>query len=87
MKKGMNPEAVEAIAGDIDELIESMNSIYEGRLGYVTDLDWTGEDRDKYLSEFESTIGTANQAVVQQLTDFAERLRTNAKGQREISSS
>ncbi|MEE1649519.1 hypothetical protein V1260_01795 [Brachybacterium sp. J144] len=85
MKKGMNPEAVEAIAGDIDELIESMNSIYEGRLGYATDLDWTGEDRDKYLSEFESTVGAANKAVVSQLTEFAERLRTNAQAQRETS--
>lgn len=86
MKKGMNPEAVEAIAGSVEELIENMNSVYEGRLGYVTDLDWTGEDRDRYLSEFESTVGTANKAVVSALTEFAERLRTNAQQQREASS-
>lgn len=85
MKKGMNPEAVEAVAGRVDELIDNMKSVYEGRLGYVTDLDWTGEDRDRYVSEFEGQVGAANQAVIQALTDLAERMRTNAAAQRETS--
>ncbi|MFC7376556.1 hypothetical protein ACFQS2_05155 [Brachybacterium sp. GCM10030267] len=85
-KKGMDPEAVEAIANDVDELVENFKSIYDGRLGHVTDLDWTGEDRDKYISEFESVVGQANTAAIQRLTDLANRMRTNAQQQREASS-
>lgn len=87
MKKGMNPEAVEQLAGQVDSLIENMNTIYTGRLGYVTDLDWTGEDRDRYVPEFEDQVGNANRAVVEKLTEIAERLRSNAQHQRDTSTS
>jgi uncharacterized protein YukE len=87
MKKGMNPDQIEQIAGSVDELIENMNSVYEGRVEQVTGLDWTGEDRDQYISKFESEVGEANTAVVQALTDFAERLRSNAQAQRQTSNS
>lgn len=75
MKKGMNPEAVDQLAGQVDSLIENMETIYSGRLGYVTDLDWTGEDRDRYVPEFEEQVGTANKTVVQKLTELASTLR------------
>ena len=87
MKKGMNPEAVEQLAQQVDGLVDNMNSVYTGRLGYVTDLDWTGEDRDRYVPEFEEQVGTANKTVVQKLTELAEKLRANAQHQRETSSS
>lgn len=87
MKKGMNPEAVEQLAGQVDSLIENMNSIYTGRLGYVTDLDWTGEDRDRYVPEFEDQVGNANRVVCEKLAEIAERLRSNAQHQRETSNS
>ena len=87
MKKGMNPEAVEQLAGQVDSLIENLNQIYTGRLGYVTDLDWTGEDRDRYVPEFEEQVGNANRTLCDQLTELAERLRTNAQHQRETSNS
>lgn len=87
MKKGMNPEAVEQLAGQVDSLIENMNTIYTGRLGYVTDLDWTGEDRDRYVPEFEDQVGNANRAVVEKLTEIADRLRSNAQHQRDTSTS
>ncbi|EYT47548.1 uncharacterized protein YukE [Brachybacterium muris] len=87
MKKGMNPEAVEQLAQQVDGLVDNMNSVYTGRLGYVTDLDWTGEDRDRYVPEFEDQVGNANRAVCEKLTELAERLRANAAAQRDTSNS
>lgn len=87
MKKGMNPEAVEQVAAQVDSLIENMENIYTGRLGYVTDLDWTGEDRDRYVPEFDEQVGGANKVVIQRLNELAQKLRSNAQHQRETSNS
>lgn len=87
MKKGMNPEAVEAVASSVEALAEEIRGVYEARMTQVTDLDWTGQDRDQYLSEFDSEVGGANQSVISQLDAFVERLRSNVRQQRETSSS
>lgn len=86
MKKGMNPEAVEAMAGQIEEGGQQVQQIYTQLQGRVTDFDWTGEDRDRYVSEFESSVGQLVQQVVQQATELSERARQNANEQREASS-
>lgn len=86
MKKGMNPEAVEQMGTQAETSGEEINTVYTTTQGRVTDFDWTGEDRDKYISEFEGTVGGLVQDVVSQMQDFAERARKNAQQQREASS-
>lgn len=85
MKKGMTPEAVEQMAQQITQAGESTQQIYQQISGRVTEFDWTGEDRDRYVSEFEGTVGQLVQQVVQQAGDFAERANRNAAEQREAS--
>lgn len=85
MKKGMNPEAVEQMAQQITDAADRANEVYQRVLSRVQELDWTGEDRDRYVSEFESTVGQAVQQLVQQAGDLSERATRNAAEQREAS--
>lgn len=85
MKKGMTPEAVEQMAELIRGAGEDANAAYTTIQGRVTDFDWTGEDRDRYVSEFDSTIGQLVQQVKQQAEQFAERATRNAAEQRDAS--
>ena len=77
MKKGMNPEAVEQMAQQITDAADQANEAYQRVLSRVQEFDWTGEDRDRYVSEFESTV--------QQAGDLSERATKNASEQREAS--
>jgi uncharacterized protein YukE len=85
MKKGMTPEAVERMAQQISEAGETTQQIYQQISSRVADFDWTGEDRDRYVSEFEGTVGALVQQVVQQAGQFSERATRNAAEQREAS--
>lgn len=85
MKKGMTPESVEQMGNQVDEAGQEAQQIYTQIQGRITDFDWTGEDRDRYVSEFEGTVGQMVQQVVQQANEFAERARRNAAEQREAS--
>lgn len=85
MKKGMTPEAVEQMAEQIRGAGDETNASYSTIQGRVTDFDWTGEDRDRYVSEFDSTIGQLVQQVMQQAGDFADRASRNAQEQRDAS--
>lgn len=85
MKKGMNPEAVEQMAQQITDAADQANEAYQRVLSRVQEFDWTGEDRDRYVSEFESTVGQAVQQLVQQAGDLSERATKNASEQREAS--
>ena len=86
MKKGMNPEAVQQLGTPGERAGEVGKTMYTTVQGRVTYFDWTGEDRDKYVSEFEGTLGGLVQDVVTQLGEFAERAKKNAQQQREASS-
>jgi uncharacterized protein YoxC len=85
MKKGMTPESVEQMGTQITDAGDQTQQIYTQVQGRVTDLDWTGEDRDRYVSEFEGELGQLVQQVVQQAGEFAERASANASAQREAS--
>lgn len=86
MKKGMTPESVEQMGTQITDAGEKTQQIYTNVQGRVTDFDWTGEDRDRYVSDFEGQLGQLVQQVVQQAQEFAERAQQNAQQQREASS-
>ncbi|MGY5765866.1 hypothetical protein ACXET9_11760 [Brachybacterium sp. DNPG3] len=85
MKKGMNPVAVEQMATSIDDAVETIQELFTTLQGQVTDLDWTGDDRDRFVSDFSDTVGGAAQRLAQQGGDLAERGRTNATAQRNAS--
>ena len=85
MKKGMTPEAVESLAEQIRGAGDDANAAYTTIQGRIADFDWTGEDRDRYVAEFESTIGQLIQQVQQKANDFADRAKRNAQEQREAS--
>ena len=85
MKKGMTPEAVEQMGTQITEAGERVQQIFTAVQGRVTEFDWTGEDRDRYIQEFESTVGQLVQQVQQQAQEFGDRARNNANQQRDAS--
>lgn len=86
MKKGMNPEAVRQMGTQIADSGEGVKSGYTTVQGRVNDFDWTGEDRDRYVSDFEGTIGGLVETIVQQLGEFGERASSNAEQQETASS-
>lgn len=85
MKKGMTPEAVDQMATQIDDAGQQAQQIFQEVQGRVSGLDWTGDDRDRYVSEFDGNIGQLVQQIAQQASDFAERARQNANAQRQAS--
>ncbi|MFC5377363.1 hypothetical protein [Brachybacterium sacelli] len=86
MKKGMTPEAVEQMGTQITEAGEQARQIYTQVQSRVSELDWTGEDRDQYVNEFESELGQLVDQLVQRTTEFSDRASQNANAQREASS-
>ncbi|MBP2408277.1 WXG100 family type VII secretion target [Brachybacterium fresconis] len=85
MKKGMNPEAVEQMGTRITEAGEQARQIYTQVQGRVSELDWTGEDRDQFVSEFESELGQMIDQLVQRTTELSDSASRNANAQREAS--
>lgn len=85
MKKGMTPESVEQMGSQITEAGEQIQQIYTQIQARVAELDWTGEDMDRYLTEFDGDLGTQVQHVVTKTADLAERAARNAGAQREAS--
>lgn len=85
MKKGMTPEAVEQMGQQITDSAEQTQQIYAQMQSRVSEFDWTGEDRDRFVSEFEGELGQLVQQVVQQAGEFADRASRNAAAQRDAS--
>ncbi|WP_114855642.1 hypothetical protein [Brachybacterium sp. YJGR34] len=86
MKKGMTPESVEQMGTQIQDAGEQTSQIYQQVQGRVEEFDWTGEDRDRFVSEFGDSVGQLVQQVLQQTGDFAQRASQNAAAQRDASS-
>src|SRR5699024_12436025 len=86
MKEGMTPEAVEQMGQQIQQVGEDAQRIFQQIADRVQSFDWTGEDRDRYVSEFSDSLGQMVQQVVQQCGDFSNRASQNASQQREASS-
>lgn len=84
MKKGMNPEAVEQLAQAVSDAADQARQHYSQAQSALEGLDWTGEDRDRYVSEFED-LGQQVQDLVRQATELGQRLTTNAAQQRSAS--
>ena len=86
MKKGMVPEAVEQMGQRIEESGEEAQQIYRQAFSRLEGLDWTGDDRDRFVSEFEGTVGQAVQQLQQRAMALADKARQNAQAQRGASS-
>lgn len=86
MKKGMIPEAVEQMAQQIQDAGEETRQIFSQIQGRVEGFDWTGEDRDRFVSEFSDALGQLTQQVADQAGELSQRATRNAAAQREASS-
>ncbi|MDO5662001.1 MAG: hypothetical protein Q4G40_04845 [Brachybacterium sp.] len=84
-KKGMVPEQVDNAAAQIRSFGEEARSFHQEAQARVTDLDWTGDDRDQYVSRFESEVGQLIEQIAAQAADFADRAQRNAQEQRQAS--
>lgn len=80
-KKGMNPDAVNALATAIIDNSKQAQTIYDTVYGELEGLDWTGEDRDRFLSDFESALGQAVTNLVSTAEGFGQRAQENAAAQ------
>src|SRR5699024_4965770 len=87
IKKGMNPEAVGQISQQIQAAGEDALAAFTDVAGRVEGFDWTGEDRDRYVGEFNGAMLELAQRVKQTCDEFAERGKQNAMKQRDASSS
>ena len=85
MKKGMTPESVEQMGSQITEAGEQIQQIYTQIQARVAELDWTGEDRDRFVTAFDGDLGVQVQQAVTKTVDLAERAVRNAGAQREAS--
>lgn len=85
MKKGMNTEAVDRLAGQVLDSVDGVQTTFQTSLDSLTELDWTGDDRDIYVSEYD-TVGDAVEKVKTGLSTLSERLTSNAAAQRTASS-
>ena len=85
MKKGMNPEAVDQMSQQIQQAGEDALAAFNEVSGRVEGLDWTGEDRDRFVGEFNGSLLELAQRVKQTCDEFHERGTQNAAKQREAS--
>src|SRR5699024_6948791 len=65
MKKGMNPEAVDQMSQQIQAAGEDALAAFTDVAGRVEGFDWTGEDRDRYVGEFNGAMLELAQRVKQ----------------------
>lgn len=86
MKKGMTPESVEQMAQQVQTAGEDAQQVFQQIASRVAEFDWTGEDRDRFVSEFTDALGQLAQQVASQCGDFSERGTRNAAQQRDASS-
>ena len=86
MKKGMTPESVEQMAQQIQQAGDDVQHAFQQIASRVSEFDLTGEDRDRFVSEFTDGLGQLAQQVNQQCGEFSERGTRNAAAQREASS-
>lgn len=87
MKKGMNPEAVDQMGQQIEQAGQDAMAAFNEIAGRVESFEWTGDDRDKFVGEFEGTMQQLATTVQQRCTELGERAKQNAAMQRETSSS
>jgi uncharacterized protein (DUF2461 family) len=85
-RKGMDPDAVEQMGRTIEDAGQGVQDVYTKARTAVSELEWTGEDRERFVTDFESEVGDLVTRVQQGLEDLAERARTNATEQRQASS-
>lgn len=85
MKKGMIPEDVDKISADITTAVENADTYYNDAYSALTELDWTGDDRDRFVTGFEEQLGGLLTTLKQAAGDMSTRATTNASEQRDAS--
>lgn len=84
MKKGMTPEAVEAMGRSIQEAGQHATQLYTNVHSELQDLEWTGDDQVRYLAAFEE-LGQQVQQLAHKAEEFQQRAQENATAQQHAS--
>lgn len=74
------------VAAAVEEKIGPIQQAYQAAEEAVQGLDWTGEDADRYKSEFSSQVGDAVQTLVQAFQQRAQELNEDVQQQTQVSS-
>lgn len=85
-KKGMTPEQVQKMSQRLHQGVSQINNEFKAAKSHLDGLDWTGEDRTKFLHEFDSEIGNLVKQVTQKLDEFSQKAKKNADQQTQTSS-
>lgn len=84
-RKGMTPEAVEALAQQIDTAAQDARTAYDGARSRLEELEWTGQDSESFRVRVEDDLGSAMQRLATSAEELSARARRDAAEQREAS--
>lgn len=86
MRKGMNPEDVEKMAGHLEEAGQKVKTHFKQAHDALEHLQWTGEDRDKFLSSFSQDLQHQVNDLATKVHELSATAKRNAQEQRTTSS-
>lgn len=78
---GMDINNVRQLAVQLDQRAEEIRTLMTHLTSSLQDAQWVGPDRDRFVSDWQSTHCQQLNHVIQGLTDAATRARTNATEQ------
>ena len=83
---GMDTQAVQQLAQQMSHSADQIENIMQTLTHSLTGTQWTGPDREQFVSDWQSTHCTALRTVVQGLRDAAQKAMQNAQQQEQTSS-
>jgi hypothetical protein len=81
----MDPGAVEQMGNSIGEAGTQIQDLYDKARARVEELEWTGEDRDRFVADLDGSVGSAVARAITQAGVLKDRALANATAQRSAS--
>jgi hypothetical protein len=78
----MDPGAVEQMGNSIGEAGTQIQDLYDKARARVEELEWTGEDRDRFVADLDGSVGSAVARAITQAGVLKDRALANATAQR-----
>ena len=85
--QGMDTEAADAVAGNIEAFANEIDSIFDGAFSAVQSADWLGPDADEYKGNFETQMRAALDGFRETVNALAQELRGDIEEQNSASGS
>ena len=82
---GMDISGVRTLAGQMDQRAEEIRTLMGALTNALQGAQWVGPDREHFVSDWQGTHCAQLNAVIQGLTDAANRARLNAQQQEQAS--